>query len=74
MKYPNKSHAALVLTNLQQTPLKVTSEGGLLASLVVLHENDEWWKELMERLNYGNTWSVAGESSRNYKIFGPLTK
>ncbi|KAJ7473552.1 hypothetical protein FB451DRAFT_1468457 [Mycena latifolia] len=64
INYPNKSHAAIVLTDLQQTPLKVTSEGGLLASLVVLSKNDEWWKELVERLNYGNTWSIAGESSR----------
>ncbi|KAJ6544476.1 hypothetical protein B0H19DRAFT_1221960 [Mycena capillaripes] len=62
IKYPNKAYAALVLLSLQQTSLRVTSEGGLLASLVVLPDNDEWWKELVERLSYAHTWSITGES------------
>ncbi|KAJ7610687.1 hypothetical protein B0H17DRAFT_1221265, partial [Mycena rosella] len=59
--YPNRQHAALMLSNLQQIPLKVTTEGSLLASLIVLPENDPWWKEVMERLDYADihTWTIA---------------
>lgn len=65
IKYPNAQHAALVLSSLQQIPLKVTTETGLLASLVVLPENDPWWKELVEQLDYADihTWTIAGVTS-----------
>ncbi|KAJ6477355.1 hypothetical protein C8R47DRAFT_1140144 [Mycena vitilis] len=63
--YPNSAHAALILSSLQQTPLKVTTEGSLLASLVVLPENDPWWKELAEWLDYADihTWTIAAVTS-----------
>ncbi|KAE9388401.1 hypothetical protein BT96DRAFT_1004229 [Gymnopus androsaceus JB14] len=35
----------------------------LLASLVVLPENDEWWRELLEHLNYTYTWSISAATS-----------
>ncbi|KAF7365133.1 hypothetical protein MVEN_00384600 [Mycena venus] len=65
IKYPNSHDATLILSTLQQTPLKVTTEGGLLASLVVLPENDAWWKELGNRLDYADThtWTIAGATS-----------
>ncbi|KAJ7784477.1 hypothetical protein B0H16DRAFT_1492644 [Mycena metata] len=65
IRYPNGRYAALVLSSLQQTPVMVTTEGGLLASLVVLPENDSWWTELVERLDYADThtWSIAGVTS-----------
>ncbi|KAJ6559107.1 hypothetical protein DFH09DRAFT_1161926 [Mycena vulgaris] len=64
-KYPNAGHAALILSSLQQIPLKVTTGGSLLASLVVLPENDPWWKELAERLDDADahTWSIAAVTS-----------
>jgi hypothetical protein len=67
-KYPNSLHAIIILSSLQQTPLKVTTEGSLLASLVVLPENDAWWRELAEWLDYADihTWTIAGEWSGNY--------
>ncbi|KAJ6477352.1 hypothetical protein C8R47DRAFT_1140135 [Mycena vitilis] len=63
--YPNSAHAALILSSLQQNPLKVTTEGSLLASLVVLPENDPWWKELAEWLDYADihTWTIAAVTS-----------
>jgi hypothetical protein len=63
INYPNGGHAALILSSLQQTSLKVTTEGGLLASLIVLPENDPWWKELAEWLDYADihTWTIAGD-------------
>ncbi|KAJ7927974.1 hypothetical protein B0H13DRAFT_1968835 [Mycena leptocephala] len=64
-KYPNSLHAIIILSSLQQTPLKVTTEGSLLASLVVLPENDAWWRELAEWLDYADihTWTIAGATS-----------
>ncbi|KAJ7459931.1 hypothetical protein FB451DRAFT_1272047 [Mycena latifolia] len=63
--YPNGQHAVHILSSLQQIPLRVTKEDGLLASLVVLPENDPWWKELMDQLDYADihTWTIAGVTS-----------
>ncbi|KAJ6585068.1 hypothetical protein B0H19DRAFT_409324 [Mycena capillaripes] len=63
--YPNSRYAALILSSLQHTPLKVTTEGSLLASLVVLPENESWWRELAEWLDYADihTWTIAGVTS-----------
>lgn len=63
--YPNTRYAALILSSLQQSPLKVTTEGSLLASLVVLPENDPWWEELSIWLDFADihTWTIAGASS-----------
>ncbi|KAJ7134707.1 hypothetical protein C8R44DRAFT_433145 [Mycena epipterygia] len=65
IRYPNSRYAALILSSLQQSPLKVTTEGSLLASLVVLPENDPWWKELALWLEYADihTWTIAGVTS-----------
>lgn len=48
-----------MLNRLQQVPLKVTSKDGLLASLVVLPENDQWWAEFVEWLDHDYSWSIA---------------
>jgi len=55
--YPNTRNAVRILSSLQQAPLRVVSEG--LSSLVVLTENDEWWTELVVRLDYTYTWSIS---------------
>jgi hypothetical protein len=63
IKYPNRRIAAQVLNSLQQIPLRVISNEGLLASLVVLEKNDAWWEDLEERLDYNYTWSIATATS-----------
>ncbi|KAJ6608872.1 hypothetical protein B0H10DRAFT_2066485 [Mycena sp. CBHHK59/15] len=62
IQYPNSGRAALVLSSLQYAPITVNIDGNLLASLVVLPENNEWWRELVESLDYANnhTWTLAG--------------
>jgi hypothetical protein len=59
LDFPNSRYAAKILASLQQIPLKVVSEGSLLASLVVLPENGAWWQEIAERLNYTSPWSFS---------------
>lgn len=61
--YPNIRNAIRVLSSLQQSPLRVTDEGSLLTSLVVLPQNDEWWRELIEWLEYPHTWSISAVTS-----------
>jgi hypothetical protein len=59
VSYPNARNAVRILSSLQQSPLKVNADDSLLASLVVLHANDEFWEELAVWLNYVHTWLVC---------------
>ena len=61
--YPNIRNAIRVLSSLQQVPLRVTNKGGLLASLIVLPQNDEWWRVLIEWLDHPHTWSISAVTS-----------
>ncbi|KAJ7219902.1 hypothetical protein GGX14DRAFT_532680 [Mycena pura] len=61
LSYPNVKNAVKILSSLQQSPLCVDTED--LASLVVLHANDEFWEELAVWLNYVHTWSIAAVAS-----------
>jgi hypothetical protein len=62
-RYPNAQSAARVLNRLQQSPLVVAKDHSLLASLIVLPENDQWWSELLAWLNITHTWSIAAATS-----------
>ena len=61
--YPNSRNAIRILSSLQQSPIRVVKEGGLLASLIVLPQNDEWWTELYEWIDYTHTWSISAATS-----------
>ncbi|KAJ3983077.1 hypothetical protein F5890DRAFT_1525358 [Lentinula detonsa] len=62
--YPNTYRAIRALSSLQQAPLELDLDREvLLPSLVVLPENDYWWKELLEHLNYTHTWSISAAAS-----------
>ena len=63
IKYPNSRNAAKALVYLQQVPLHLTTHGGLLASLIVLPENDDWWECLVDRLEHTHTWTIAAATS-----------
>ncbi|KDQ57904.1 hypothetical protein JAAARDRAFT_34715 [Jaapia argillacea MUCL 33604] len=61
--YPNSGRALRVLSSLQHAPIQITTDDGLLAALVCLPENDEWWNEMVERLDYTYTWTISTASS-----------
>ncbi|KAF7303677.1 hypothetical protein MIND_00597100 [Mycena indigotica] len=63
LTYPNVSNAVRILSSLQQSAIHVITEEALLASLIVLPENDEWWSELVVWLNYVHTWSISAVAS-----------
>jgi hypothetical protein len=62
-KHPKVRNAIQVLSSLQQAPLRVNNDGALLASLITLPENDEWWKQLIEWLARPHTWSISAFTS-----------
>ncbi|KAI0029078.1 hypothetical protein K488DRAFT_57203 [Vararia minispora EC-137] len=70
IRYPNVQRAWRVLSNLQQSPLRI--EMDLLASLIVLPENDEWWSELERELNYTQTWSASAVSQIAWVVIAYL--
>ena len=61
--YPNTRHAIRIFNNLQQAPLRIVRDDALLASLIVLPQNDEWWIELDEGLNDTHSWSISTVTS-----------
>ena len=63
IKYPNHKNAIKALIYLQQVPLHLTTRSGLLASLIVLPENDNWWECLIDRLEQAHTWTIAAATS-----------
>ena len=63
IQYPNSQNAAKALVFLQQVPLRLTTRDGLLASLIVLSENDDWWECLVDRLEQTHTWTIAAATS-----------
>ncbi|KZP03914.1 hypothetical protein FIBSPDRAFT_941270, partial [Athelia psychrophila] len=68
-----KAHKAMrILANLQQTHIKVTSSHGLLASLVILPDNDQWWDKLAKSLEYTQTWSLSAATSIAWVIIAYL--
>lgn len=71
-KYPNVGLAVRALSSLQQVPLEVSAEYGVLASMVVLPENNEWWTELVEGLDYIHTWSISAASSIAWVVIAYL--
>jgi len=63
INHPNTGNAAKALAYLQQVPLPITTRDGLLASLIVLPENDDWWECFVERLEQTHTWTIATATS-----------
>ncbi|RDX45629.1 hypothetical protein OH76DRAFT_936252 [Lentinus brumalis] len=66
--YPNAQLAATVLGDLQGVPIRLSYEDGLFPSLVVLHQNDEWWRELALGLKHSSPWSVAAVTSIGWVV------
>jgi hypothetical protein len=62
-KYPNAYHAARILADLQQVPVDVNTSESLLASLVVLPENDKWFRSVRRSLKCEHGWSAAAFTS-----------
>ncbi|KAJ7661235.1 hypothetical protein B0H17DRAFT_1094317 [Mycena rosella] len=65
LRYPNVGHAVNILSSLQQSSFHVTTDEALLASLIILPDNDEWWSELVSWLDYvhTSTWSISAVAS-----------
>lgn len=63
MDYPNSRFVLSILSSLQQVPLRLHPDRVRLPSLIILPENDSWWKYLAEFVDYTHTWSIASATS-----------
>jgi hypothetical protein len=61
--YPTSRFAVSILSSLQQVPLRLHFNPAHFPSLVVLPENDAWWKYFSELVDYTHTWSIASATS-----------
>ncbi|KAG0697780.1 hypothetical protein DFH29DRAFT_131540 [Suillus ampliporus] len=61
--YPNSRFAVSIVSSLQQVPLTLHSDRTRFPSLVVLPENDSWWRYFSELVDYTHTWSIASATS-----------
>ncbi|KAG1739815.1 uncharacterized protein EDB91DRAFT_368426 [Suillus paluster] len=59
--YPNSRSVVSILSSLQQVPLRLHLDR--VPSLLVLPENDCWWKYFSELVDYTHTWSIASATS-----------
>jgi len=57
--FPNAGHAVRILSGLQQLPLQIDLDDGLLASLVVLPKNDTWWAAMDAIVGHENAWTIS---------------
>jgi hypothetical protein len=71
--YPNSNQAVIILDNLQESLLRVnkTSLDGqipLLASKIVLPQNDQWWQRGAATLAFTHTWSMVNIASVGWAV------
>ena len=58
LHFPNKEHIPLVFSNLQHIPFRIDASGPLLPSLIVLHQNDHYWRVLGLAAKRTRQWSI----------------
>ena len=56
--YPNSEAMSAVISAFQHVPICVSSAGGLLPSLIVLPQNDAYWKLLLKGVKKTRRWSI----------------
>ena len=58
LQYPNKEYIPLAISALQHIPFRIDASGSLLPSLIVLHQNDRYWKVLALAAKRTRQWSI----------------
>ena len=58
VKYPNSKHISTVLSAFHHVPIQISRRPPLLHSLIVLHENDEFWSHLFKAVKKTRRWSI----------------
>jgi len=66
--FPNAREAVRILSGLQQAPLRITHESGVLASLVVLPQNDKWWMDMTTLMRPEHTWSISAFANLSWVL------
>jgi hypothetical protein len=60
------------MRRLQQVPVRIETREGALASLVELPENDEWWTQVIESVDYTHTFALSSIAAISWAIIAFL--
>lgn len=58
LHFPNKMNVPLAISGLQHIPFRIDTSGSLLPSLIVLPQNDRYWKRLGTAAKRTRQWSI----------------
>ena len=58
VEYPNSKSISTVLSAFHHVPIQISHHPPLLHSLIVLHENDQFWSHLLEAAKKTRRWSI----------------
>ena len=58
VKYPNSKHMPAILSAFHHVPIQISHRPHLLHSLIVLHENDRFWDNLLKAAKQTRRWSI----------------
>jgi hypothetical protein len=72
LQYPNSRSISIVLSAFQHVPIRISSDPGLLASLVVLPHNDGYWEVLLRGVEKTRRWSIPLAMNFVWVVFAVL--
>ena len=58
LEYPNSRAISIVISAFQHVPIRISTAGGPLPSLIVLPQNDGYWELLLRNVEKTRRWSI----------------
>lgn len=72
LEFPNSKAISTVLSAFQHVPIQISSDPGLLPSLIVLPQNDGYWELLLKGVKKTRRWSIPLVMNFIWVIFAVL--
>lgn len=72
LEFPNSKAISTVISAFQHVPIQISSDPGLLPSLIVLPQNDGYWELLLKGVKKTRRWSIPLVMNFVWVIFAVL--
>lgn len=72
LEYPNSKSISTVISAFQHVPIRISSDPSLLASLIVLPQNDGYWEVLLRGVEKTRRWSIPLAMNFVWVVFAIL--
>jgi hypothetical protein len=72
LRYPNSKSISTVISAFQHVPIRISSDPSLLASLIVLPQNDGYWEVLLRGVEKTRRWSIPLAMNFVWVVFAVL--